>query len=252
MADEFGVLLKKHRKKARLSQNQIVKRLREARYEGRYSESDVSKWEHGRIPPEDVVEELEEILCAPKGLLLKAAGFCSAAEYRRMVEGEEQERGDRQQGESESLKRQQMEHIRTLQDLARSTIDALPELPDLNDANDFDVFYSSLAKLFLRLTGDVRWPDLAAHLGEKAKEVKDMSFVLDPYILPHWRSGLPVSDHYKESVREGWYLMISCGLQVVADSGDTREWEYYGLNQRCPSCPIQTFEGVDIGPLDYR
>ena len=73
MADEFGLLLKKHRKQAGLSQNQIVEGLRRARYEDRYSESDASKWEHGRIPPEDVVEELEEILCTPKGLLLRAA-----------------------------------------------------------------------------------------------------------------------------------------------------------------------------------
>lgn len=88
MADEFGLLLTKHRKKAGLSQNQIVEGLRRARYEDRYSESDVSKWEHGRIPPEDVVEELEEILCTPKGLLLRAAGYRSAAEYRRLHEAE--------------------------------------------------------------------------------------------------------------------------------------------------------------------
>ncbi len=88
MADEFGLLLKKHRKQAGLSQNQIVEGLRRARYEDRYSESDVSKWEHNRIPPEDVVEELEEILCTPKGLLLRAAGYRSAAEYRRLQEAE--------------------------------------------------------------------------------------------------------------------------------------------------------------------
>jgi len=85
MTDEFGLLLKKHREQAGLSQNQLVEGLRRARYEDRYGESDVSKWEHGRIPPEDVVEELEEILCAPKGLLLRAAGYRSAAEYRRML-----------------------------------------------------------------------------------------------------------------------------------------------------------------------
>ncbi len=88
MADEFGLLLKKHRKQAGLSQNQIVEGLRRARYEDCYSESDVSKWEHGRIPPEDVVEELEEILSTPKGLLLRAAGYHSAAEYRRLQEAE--------------------------------------------------------------------------------------------------------------------------------------------------------------------
>jgi transcriptional regulator with XRE-family HTH domain len=248
MAEKLGPLLRKWRKLSDLTGTVLAEELRLALETESYSKSDISKWEHGRIPPEDVVEELEEILSAPKGSLLKAAGYRGAAEYRRSVAGEEQERGDEQQGESESLKRQQMEHIRTLQDLARSTVDAVPELPDLDDANDFDVFYSSLAKLFLRLTGDVRWTDLAAHLGEKAQEIKDMSFVLDPYIPPHWRPGLSVPDHYKKSVHRGWELIITSGLQVVANSGDTREWEYNGLNQRCPSCPIQTFEGVDIGP----
>ena len=88
MADEFGLLLKKHRRQAGLSQNQVVEGLRRAGYEDRYSEPDVSKWEHGRIPPEAVVEELEEILSTPKGLLLRAAGYRSAAEYRRLQETE--------------------------------------------------------------------------------------------------------------------------------------------------------------------
>lgn len=90
MANELGGLLKKYRKKADLSQSQLVERFREARYEERYGKADISKWEHGRIPPEDVVEELEEILSTPKGLLLKAAGHASAAEYRRILAGESQ------------------------------------------------------------------------------------------------------------------------------------------------------------------
>ena len=88
MADEFDSLLKEHRRQARLSQRQVVEGLRRAGYEDRYSEPDVSKWEHGRIPREDVVEELEEILSTSKGLLLGAAGYRSAAEYRRLQEAE--------------------------------------------------------------------------------------------------------------------------------------------------------------------
>jgi len=87
MADEFGSLLRKRRTRAELTQRQLAEGLRRARYE-HYGESDISKWEHGRIPLEDVVEELEEILCTPKGLLLRAAGYRSAAEYRRLQEAE--------------------------------------------------------------------------------------------------------------------------------------------------------------------
>lgn len=84
MADEFGSLLKRYRKQARLSQSQVVEGLRRAAYEDRYGVPDISKWEHGRIPREEVAEELEEILSTPKGLLLRAAGYHSAAEYRRL------------------------------------------------------------------------------------------------------------------------------------------------------------------------
>ena len=86
MADEFGSLLRKCRTSVELTQRQLAEGLRRARYE-HYGESDISKWEHGRIPSEDVVEELEEILSTPKGLLLRAAGYASAAEYRRMLGG---------------------------------------------------------------------------------------------------------------------------------------------------------------------
>jgi transcriptional regulator with XRE-family HTH domain len=89
MADEFGRLLKEYRKGVKLSQKQLLLRIRQAGYEERYSEADISKWEHGRTkPPEDVVEELEEILGIPKGSLLRAAGYRSAAEYRRLQAAE--------------------------------------------------------------------------------------------------------------------------------------------------------------------
>lgn len=89
MWDDFGRLLKEYREKNRLTQNQLVERLRRGGYEDKYSDADISKWEHGRTrPPEDVVEELEEILFTPNGLLLKAAGYYSAAEYRRLLEAE--------------------------------------------------------------------------------------------------------------------------------------------------------------------
>jgi len=87
MADEFGSLLRKWRTSAQLTQRQLVKGLREVGYE-HYGESDISKWEHGRTPSEDIVEELEGILSTPKGLLLRTAGYASAAEYRRLLDAE--------------------------------------------------------------------------------------------------------------------------------------------------------------------
>ena len=89
MANEFGGLLRKYRIDARLSQRAVVEKLRMANYEAQYREADISKWEHGRIPREDIVEELEDMLSTPKGILLRAAGYRSAAEYRRLVQSEQ-------------------------------------------------------------------------------------------------------------------------------------------------------------------
>jgi len=82
---EFGELLRQFRNERRLSQKQLVEEIHRQGYE-HYRAADVSKWEHGRYtPPEDVVELLEEdIFHLPKGLLLEAAGYLSAAEYRRL------------------------------------------------------------------------------------------------------------------------------------------------------------------------
>jgi transcriptional regulator with XRE-family HTH domain len=85
MRDQFGRLLKEYRKGAELSQKQLLERIRQARHEERYSEADISKWEHGRTkPPEDVIEDLEDILFVPKGLLLRAAGYSAATEYQKL------------------------------------------------------------------------------------------------------------------------------------------------------------------------
>ena len=85
MTGKFGDLLRQLRNERRLSQKQLVEEIHKQGYE-KYTAADVSKWEHGRYtPPEDVVELLEEdILHLPKGLLLEAAGYLQAAEYRRV------------------------------------------------------------------------------------------------------------------------------------------------------------------------
>jgi transcriptional regulator with XRE-family HTH domain len=88
MVEKFGPLLRRWRKLSDLIQRQLVQELRLAIENECYSSSDISKWEHGRIPPEDIIEELEKILSIPKGLLLRAASYHSAAEYRRSQEAE--------------------------------------------------------------------------------------------------------------------------------------------------------------------
>lgn len=133
----------------------------------------------------------------------------------------------------------QMEHIGALQKLARSTVDELPELPGSDDESGFEDCYFTLAKLFLRLTGDVHWPDLAAHLGEKAQEIKNMSSIFRDASLEVNMDQISAPANYREKVVEGWKLIINSGLVVVADLGDTRKWEWEGLNQRCHNCPDQ-------------
>jgi len=82
---KFGELLRQLRNERRLSQKRLVEEIHKQGY-GKYGAADVSKWEHERYtPPEDVVELLEEdIFHLPKGLLLEAAGYLQAAEYRRL------------------------------------------------------------------------------------------------------------------------------------------------------------------------
>jgi transcriptional regulator with XRE-family HTH domain len=88
MYQEFGELLKKYRLENKLKQKELLKQLKKSYYADKYQESDISKWEHGRTRPQngEVVEILEDILKIPSSLLLKAAGYYSAAElYRNQV-----------------------------------------------------------------------------------------------------------------------------------------------------------------------
>lgn len=234
MNEDFGALLKKCRDRAKLTGKRLSEKLRGAGYE-RYGAPDVSKWEHGRIPPEAVVEELEEILSTPKGMLLKAAGYTSAAEYRRIQAGEESEDVDTEK--EPFLRWQQIEHIRSLQELASSVIESIPESMDYDDLENLDSARFSLWQAFEKLTGDSRWPSLAAHLGEPAQDLELMTSQIEPDLIPPWEKGLPI-DPYKELVRKAWDLISDSDLRLVANSGDTREWEYHGLNQKCPFCPI--------------
>jgi transcriptional regulator with XRE-family HTH domain len=78
---EFGGLLKRYRKERNLSQTDLLDKLDKQGYA--YTESAISKWENGkRTPSPDVVEALEDVLEAPPGWLLKAAGYRAEAEVR--------------------------------------------------------------------------------------------------------------------------------------------------------------------------
>jgi transcriptional regulator with XRE-family HTH domain len=115
--EDFGALLRRYRKKEGLSQKQLIDSLRQTLSEERWGISDVSKWEHGRMPKEEVVEQLEEILCTEKGLLLKAAGYYEAADTRRALEDDPTKREisiDEQHRELSDLLRRWREQLQFL------------------------------------------------------------------------------------------------------------------------------------------
>jgi len=248
MTEEFGPLLRKCRGSALLTGEQLIKKLRDQGYE-RYGTPDVSKWEHGRIPPEDVVEELEEILSIPKGSLLKVAGYTNAAEYRRIQAGEELEKVDTEK--EPLLKRQQKDHIKKLQQMARSALDHLPDLPDLqNEPEAFNSFNDAVVKVYRRLTGDLDdWKDMAEHLGDQGDKIETMSSILDD-VLPGGSLARPKLDKYKSNLEEAWCLIRIGGLKTISESSDTRKWEWEGLKQRCQQCPDQEYGPVEITPED--
>lgn len=242
MLQEFGILLKKCRLSAKLSQKQLIEKLREVGYEDRYGTSDVSKWEHSqKIPPEDIVEELEEILSTPKGLLLKAAGFTSAAGYRRFVAG------GKEQDELTNLQWQQVEHIKGLQEFAKSVIESCPMFyPGLDSPEEIELFhdaYFSLWKLFNDLVHHAYWPSLAAHLSDGGQQIERMAaeITIESTCAP-WEEPVSVSNELKARVRGALNLIQSGDLAVVASSGDTKEWEQRGLKPTCPFCPIKTLQ----------
>ena len=75
MTNDFGRLLRQHRKKNDLSQSDLLDELKEKGHEF-YSKGTVSKWENGKSQPNaDVIEDLEDILGFKRGDLLRPAGL---------------------------------------------------------------------------------------------------------------------------------------------------------------------------------
>lgn len=233
MTEKFGLLLRKWRKLSDLTQTGLVEELRLAIENECYSKSDISKWEHDRIPPEDIVEELEKILSIPKGLLLRAAGYTLGEELNE-VESEKE------------LSLRQMEHISSLQQVARSAIESWPKFfntthvtatYDNNDA--WYNFLESLYNVFQKLINDAYWPSLADHLGDESEKIKHMANKINIECMRIPREELSLHSNELEAIVNEASNLFSAGLAVVAWFGNTEEWKNRGLKPICPFCPIK-------------
>ena len=84
-----------------------------------------------------------------------------------------------------TIKHQQMEHIKDLQEVAKLFIDSIPEYPNLNNVDEFKAFYYSLSRLFRGLTGNTCWQNLSAHLNTSIMQIERTSRDLDPFGLTY-------------------------------------------------------------------
>ena len=170
-------------------------------------------------------------------------------ERKILTRRKEDQKKKEQHTERVLIQQQQKEHIKILQQMARSALDHLPDLPDLqNEPGAFDSFNEAVVKVYRRLTADVDdWKDMAEHLGDKGNEIEMMSSILDD-VLPGGSLVRPKLDKYKKDLEEAWYLIKIGGLKTISESSDTRKWEWEFLNQRCRDCPDQEYEAVDITP----
>ncbi len=174
----------------------------------------------------------------------------SVEEERKILTRRKEDQNKKEQHtERVLIQQQQKEHIKILQQMARSALDHLPDLPDLqNEPEAFDSFNEAVVKVYRRLTADVDdWKDMAEHLGDKGNEIEMMSSVLDD-VLPGGSLVRPRLDEYKRNLEKAWFLIKFGGLKTISESSDTRKWEWEGLNQKCQNCPDQAYEPVDITP----
>jgi hypothetical protein len=163
-------------------------------------------------------------------------------ERKILTRRKEDQKKKEQHTERVLIQQQQKEHIKILQQMARSALDHLPDLPDLqNEPEAFDSFNEAVVKVYRRLTADVDdWKDMAEHLGDKGNEIEMMSSVLDD-VLPGGALVRPRLDEYKRNLEKAWFLIKLGGLKTISESSDTRKWEWEGLNQRCQNCPDQEY-----------
>ena len=160
-------------------------------------------------------------------------------ELGRIASGVDQKELDRR------IRWEQAKHIRELQELARSARESAKQIPYPQDTVSLDPIYLLFLELIYKLTHDALWPSLAAHLGTKAQEFEIMASELE---------GTPLKqrslEHRRARVAKAKRLLLCSELFTVALYGETKEWEDQGLSQRCPWCPIQTYEPINITPDD--
>lgn len=138
---------------------------------------------------------------------------------------------------------QQKEHVRKLQEMARTAFDSLPlHFPDLKTAPPevFDDFNEAVVKVYRRLTEDPDWNELAHHLGDEAKKIESLSNELDDF-LPGGSAPFPKLDRYYETLQEAWLTIKAGGIKTISEYSDRRRWDYYGLMPTCPKCPDQNW-----------
>ncbi len=77
-------------------------------------------------------------------------------ERKILTRRKEDQKQKEQYTERVPIQQQQKEHIKILQQMARSALDHLPDLPDLqNEPEAFDSFNEAVVKVYRRLTADV-------------------------------------------------------------------------------------------------
>lgn len=159
----------------------------------------------------------------------------------------EEEFKKEKKGKENLLPLQQVEHIKELQEFAKSVIESCPIFyPGFDSPKEIELFhdaYFSLYKLFNDLVHHTYWLSLAAHLSDGGKQIECMAaeMTIESTCMP-WEKPVPVSLELKTRVRTALNLINAGDLAVVANYGDTKEWERRGLKPTCPFCPIKTLQ----------
>ena len=170
---------------------------------------------------------------------------------RRSEESNRQLDEEDRLAEKESIREKeakQIEHVSSLQELVREFLDSVGDPADYDDL-DVEKARNSLWQAFRRITGDARWPMLAAHLADYADAFYNMTERLVPPEVAKARAtpGKPVVTNYStddmiEIIDEAYAFISRSPLNLIAEMADTEEWECSGLKPWCQWCPIQMSE----------
>jgi excisionase family DNA binding protein len=129
----------------------------------------------------------------------------------------------------------QIEHISRLQALAKRAVNAAYDQGIPSGPSDLEEAEIKYWRIFGELTGDANWRALAAHLGDEAKAIENMASTLEPDLVPPWKMGEAI-EPYMKIVRDAYNLLTSGGLKLIAENGDEKAWERFGLSSKCRWC----------------